>query len=158
MCVPHMVGWLHANVLYLWHELIGSLSHYLQVFIHSRWLFGISEPSTVVLTCGFGFLLEGQGWSSADICSWNPPATARVYFPKHFRVHVRALVDVPSMLHWPQGESILCWYIEMLLHHLVSVFFSQGRPRLQEELCLSQSLFWGGGWIYQIEHHLQYSQ
>ena len=26
---------------------IGSLSHYLQGFIHPRWLFGISEPSTV---------------------------------------------------------------------------------------------------------------
>ena len=29
------------------HQLIGSLSHYLQGFIHPRWLFGISEPSTV---------------------------------------------------------------------------------------------------------------
>ena len=28
---------------------VGSLSHYLQVFIHHRWLFGISEPSTVAL-------------------------------------------------------------------------------------------------------------
>ena len=27
----------------------GSLSHYLQGFIHPRWLFGISEPSTVAL-------------------------------------------------------------------------------------------------------------
>ena len=26
---------------------VGSLSHYLQGFIHLRWLFGISEPSTV---------------------------------------------------------------------------------------------------------------
>ena len=26
---------------------IGSLSHYLQDFVHPRWLFGISEPSTV---------------------------------------------------------------------------------------------------------------
>ena len=26
---------------------VGSLSHYLQVFLHPRWLFGISEPSTV---------------------------------------------------------------------------------------------------------------
>ena len=26
---------------------VGSLSHYLQGFIHSRWLFGISEPSIV---------------------------------------------------------------------------------------------------------------
>ena len=25
---------------------VGSLSHYLQVFIHPRWVFGISEPST----------------------------------------------------------------------------------------------------------------
>ena len=29
------------------HQLIGSLSHYLPGFIHPRWLFGISEPSTV---------------------------------------------------------------------------------------------------------------
>ena len=32
------------------HQLIGSsgsLSHYLQGFIHPKWLFGISEPSTV---------------------------------------------------------------------------------------------------------------
>ena len=28
---------------------VGSLSHYLQGFIHLRWLFGISEPSTVVM-------------------------------------------------------------------------------------------------------------
>ena len=27
---------------------VDSLSHYLQGFIHPRWLFGISEPSTVV--------------------------------------------------------------------------------------------------------------
>ena len=26
---------------------VGSLSHYLQGFIHPRWVFGISEPSTV---------------------------------------------------------------------------------------------------------------
>ena len=26
---------------------VGSLSHDLQGFVHSRWLFGISEPSTV---------------------------------------------------------------------------------------------------------------
>ena len=26
---------------------VGSLSHYLQGVIHPRWLFGISEPSTV---------------------------------------------------------------------------------------------------------------
>ena len=26
---------------------VGSLSHYVQGFIHPRWLFGISEPSTV---------------------------------------------------------------------------------------------------------------
>ena len=26
---------------------VGSLSHYLQAFLHPRWLFGISEPSTV---------------------------------------------------------------------------------------------------------------
>ena len=26
---------------------VGSISHYLQGFIHPRWLFGISEPSTV---------------------------------------------------------------------------------------------------------------
>ena len=28
---------------------VGSVPHYLQSFIHSRWLFGISEPSTVLL-------------------------------------------------------------------------------------------------------------
>ena len=31
---------------YVYHG--GSLSHYLQGFIHPRWLFGISEPSKVV--------------------------------------------------------------------------------------------------------------
>ena len=29
------------------HQLVGSLSHCSQGFIHPRWLFGISEPSTV---------------------------------------------------------------------------------------------------------------
>ena len=29
-------------------QLIGSLSQYLQRFVHPRWLFGISEPSTVL--------------------------------------------------------------------------------------------------------------
>ena len=31
------------------HQLVDSLSHYLQGSIHPRWLFGISEPSTVSL-------------------------------------------------------------------------------------------------------------
>ena len=35
---------LMAEIL---HQLIGSSPHYLQGFIHRRWLFGISEPSTV---------------------------------------------------------------------------------------------------------------
>ena len=29
---------------------VGSFSHYLQIFLHPRWLFGISEPSTVSLS------------------------------------------------------------------------------------------------------------
>ena len=29
------------------HLLIGRLCHYLQGFVHPKWLFGISEPSTV---------------------------------------------------------------------------------------------------------------
>ena len=36
---------LMAEIL---HQLISSLSHYLQGWVHPRWLFGISEPSTVV--------------------------------------------------------------------------------------------------------------
>ena len=31
------------------HQLIDSLSHDLRGFVHPRWLFGISEPSTVFL-------------------------------------------------------------------------------------------------------------
>jgi len=35
------------------HQLkLGVLSHYLQCFLHSTWLFGISEPSAV----GHGFI------------------------------------------------------------------------------------------------------
>ena len=30
------------------HQLIGSLSNYLQVFLHPRWVFSISAPSTAV--------------------------------------------------------------------------------------------------------------
>ena len=37
---------------------IGSLSHYLQGFMHPRWLFGISEPSTVPLRIQPGFLVR----------------------------------------------------------------------------------------------------
>ena len=41
------------------HQLIGSLSHYLQGFVHPRWLFGISEPSTVwFMKTGFSILLK----------------------------------------------------------------------------------------------------
>ena len=36
---------LMADIL---HQVVGSLSHYLQGFIHPRLLFGISEPSTVL--------------------------------------------------------------------------------------------------------------
>ena len=38
---------------------VGSLSHYLQGCIHPRWLFGISEPSTVLFS---GFLDEIQDY------------------------------------------------------------------------------------------------
>ena len=37
---------------------IGSLSHYLQGFMHPKWLFGISEPSTVPLRIQPGFLVR----------------------------------------------------------------------------------------------------
>ena len=37
---------------------VGSLLHYLQGLIHPRWLFGISEPSTVSSTTKPGFLME----------------------------------------------------------------------------------------------------
>ena len=36
------------------HQLIGSLSHYLQDFIHSRWLFGISAINSIIkCSCPF---------------------------------------------------------------------------------------------------------
>ena len=37
---------------------IGSLSHYLQGFMHPKWLFGISEPSTAPLRIQPGFLVR----------------------------------------------------------------------------------------------------
>ena len=37
---------------------VGSLNHYLQGLIHPRWLFGISEPSTVSSTTKPGFPME----------------------------------------------------------------------------------------------------
>jgi len=42
---------------------VGRLSHYLQGFIHPRWLFGISEPSAVWL---FGLGIFGFHISSRD--------------------------------------------------------------------------------------------
>ena len=44
----------------------GSLSQYLQGFIHPRWLFGISEPSTVLPTAwriipGLGYVVNNHG-------------------------------------------------------------------------------------------------
>ena len=42
---------------------VGRLSHYLQGFIHPRWLFGISEPSAVWL---FGLGIFGFHVSSRD--------------------------------------------------------------------------------------------
>ena len=45
------------------HPSIGSSSHYLQGFIHARWLFGISEPSTVLqVSRPFGVLPSGAGY------------------------------------------------------------------------------------------------
>jgi len=44
------------------HQLIGSLSHYLQDFIHSRWLFGISAINSIIK------------------CSW--PFRQKTIFPK----------------------------------------------------------------------------
>ena len=40
---------LMAKIL---HQLIGSLSHYLQDFIHVRWLFGISSINSITLQVG----------------------------------------------------------------------------------------------------------
>ena len=51
------IGYLLLMVEIL-HQLIGSLSHYLQKFIHPRWLFGISEPSTVSFAPGFWCLQQ----------------------------------------------------------------------------------------------------
>ena len=42
------------------HQLIGRLSHDLPGFIHSRWLFGISEPSTVFQSTSTGVESQTQ--------------------------------------------------------------------------------------------------
>ena len=49
---------LMAEIL---HQLIGSLSHYLQVFLHPRWLFGISSINSTA-TYREGFLLVQCIW------------------------------------------------------------------------------------------------
>ena len=54
---PKRKGWYTVLLLMeeILQQLIGSLFHYFQGFIHPRWLFGISEPSTV----GAPFFLPG---------------------------------------------------------------------------------------------------
>ncbi len=52
---------------------VSSLSHYLHGFIHPRWLFGISEPSTVTRAGGtiLGLIppiILGIGGAAADAC------------------------------------------------------------------------------------------
>ena len=51
-CILLMFGLTICSLILLveeiLHQLVGSLSHYLQGFIYGRWLFRISEPSTVI--------------------------------------------------------------------------------------------------------------
>ena len=58
-CYPYprmKYGWWFRNPVNSPVE-VGSLYHYLQGFIHVRWLFGISEPSTA--SCeDHGFLMS----------------------------------------------------------------------------------------------------
>ena len=60
------------------HQLISSLSHYFQDFIHPWWLFGISEPSTVVVTCCFGV-------NQITIAWWWDYSTPRDSDGSHFQ-------------------------------------------------------------------------
>ena len=58
------------------HQLVDSSSHYLHGFIHPKWLFGISEPSTVGIDHvptrddkeGFNFTTEDLLLGVVDIC------------------------------------------------------------------------------------------
>ena len=48
-------SWIFAHSILLMEEILHQLrlvvfSHYLQMFLHPRWLFGISEPSTASLS------------------------------------------------------------------------------------------------------------
>ena len=53
--VNHNINWIILVLLMeeILHQLIGSLSHYLQCFIHPRWLFGISSIKSINLGEGF---------------------------------------------------------------------------------------------------------
>ena len=53
-------GWNPAN------QLICKISHHLQGFVHPRWLFGISEPSTVGL-----YLTYQMTWPTALLGRWT---------------------------------------------------------------------------------------
>ena len=58
--IPTFLLLLMAEIL---HQLMGSLSHCLQGFIHPRWLFGISEPSTVSRGFAKGHDANGKKWN-----------------------------------------------------------------------------------------------
>ena len=53
------------------HHLVGSLFHYLQGFLHPRWLFGIfsiKSIAQVFVACVVFFLLGGKKCNS---CKWH---------------------------------------------------------------------------------------
>ena len=96
LCINHFI--LHLQILDHWgvqymhrksqnpeillmaeilHHLGWRLSHYLQGSIHPRWLFGISEPSTVCMMAQLPYIALSQSRIPiASIWEWRSPSTA----------------------------------------------------------------------------------
>ena len=102
------------------HQLIGSLSHYLQGFIHPRWLFGISVHQQ------YGRWYSGEGlcvWFSDTPGPWEvkknlPPSLEsnlplfRLSFQKTTRVRASNLgYDIPQQLNirWALTQETEIW-------------------------------------------------
>ncbi len=94
---------LMAEIL---HQLIGSLSHYLQVFLHPRWLFGISSINSTA-TYREGFLLVQCIWDC--YCLLAGPAGAS-QFHGTWIAGVFIVESIWSI--WLDGSSKTIWAFE----------------------------------------------
>ena len=88
---------LMADIL---HQVVGTLSHYLQGFLHPRWLFGISSINSIGIE---------HSWPSQLLQSKLPPPQPEIMG--------RLLATIVPYLGWYGGIETLpqmCWFLRPL--------------------------------------------